>query len=680
MPIKIKLPSFFALLAICVLINSPDLFSQSFWEGYHNPAQVNERLYEIESEYSDHVRIHKMAESPGGRELLVMEIGPEINRDSKQLPAIFVAANLEGIIPVSTEASLKLIDLVIENRAAEDKTWYILPNGNPDAAVRFFQTPLHKDVRNEFPVNDDQDDQIGEDGPEDINGDGFVTQMRYEHPNGEWLPVEGEPRLMRRADRSKGERGIYKIHSEGIDNDGDGLINEDPPGGINVNRNFPHLFRDFTATGGAWPGSTPEVYGMFEFVFSRPEIAMTFSLGETNFSIQPPRGGRQGTADFQNIQIPERFAEQIGADPNATYTIDEVIELVEPLAPPGFEITESVVASFLGLGAVVNPMQDDLAFYNELSDRYKEYLEEQGMKMDRLPPAPAKDGSFELWSYYHLGIPTFSMDFWTLPEYREESEEESSGLTPESIREMSDDEFVALGEETIGQFLEEIGAPDQFSAAQIIGMVEGGMLTTTRIADMLGQMPPGASAGADGASAEDKALIAYVDNVLNGEGFVEWTEFDHPDLGRVEIGGAVPFVKNTPPYSMVDSLLSIQVPWILNLSEKIARLSIMKTETEHLGGGIYKVSAWIQNEHYLPFPTAMGVRNQNPKPAVLFLEADGLDFIEGKSRTLLESLKGLEAKEFTWLVRSPQTQTLQLKLETTHAWSDQTQFDLGGSR
>ncbi len=661
------------------LISNTVSYSQAFWEGYHSPEEANEYLLETAENHSGITRVHTLAQSPGGRELLVLEIGPEVNSDEKNLPAILVVANMEGVIPITTEASLKLIELIIEENAAEDKTWYILPNGNPDAAVRFFQSPLRKDVRNEFPVNDDKDDQVGEDGPEDINNDGFVTQMRYEHPNGEWLPVEGEPRLMRRSDRTKGERGIYKIHSEGIDNDGDGLINEDPPGGINVNRNFPHLFREFTATGGAWPGSTPEARGMFEFVFSHPEIAMTFSLGETNFALQPPRGGRQGTADFQNIQIPERFADQIGADPDATYTMDEVIQLVEPLAPPGFEITESVVASFLGLGAVVNPMQDDLAFYNELAERYKEYLEEQGLSTDRIDPAPAKDGSFELWSYYHLGIPTFSMDFWTLPEFKE-SDDEDSGLTPEKIGEMSNEEFVALGEETIGQFLEEVGAPDQFSAAQVISMVEGGMLTTTRIAEMLGQMPAGASAEAGEASSEDKALIAWVDDVLNGEGFIEWSEFDHPDLGTVEIGGPVPFVKNTPPYAMVDSLLSAQVPWIVTLSKKIARLNILETDSEYVGGGLYRVTAWIENENYLPFPTAMGVRNQNPKPAEIFLQANGLDFIEGRERTLLESLGGLEAKKFTWLVRSPETTTLQLRVETTHAWSDHSQIDLGGLR
>ena len=106
----------------------------------------------------------------------------------------------------------------------------------------------------------------------------------------------------------------------------------------------------------------------------------------------------------------------------------EIIELVRPMAPPGFEITEAIVASFLGLGAVVNPLEEDLKFYKELSDKYKEFLKANKLDAKRLDPPQPKDGSFELWSYYHLGVPTFSMDLWTLPEAKAE-EKEKSGIT-----------------------------------------------------------------------------------------------------------------------------------------------------------------------------------------------------------------------------------------------------------
>ena len=39
---------------------------------------------------------------------------------------------------------------------------------------------------------------------------------------------------------------------------------------------------------------------------------------------------------------------------------------------------------------------------------------------------------------------------------------------------------------------------------------------------------------------------AIANNILNGKGFVDWKPYKHPDLDEVEIGGAVPFIDNTP--------------------------------------------------------------------------------------------------------------------------------------
>lgn len=644
---------------------------------YHTPSQVNDILRDIHDANGNNTKIHELAESPGGHQLLMIEIGPEVHSSKKTKPAIFVVGNMEGTIPVSTEAALYLANEVLVSEASSSKTWYILPNGNPDAAANYFNSPLIQDSRNDRPHNDDMDEQEDEDGWEDLNGDGMITQMRVKDPTGAWMVIEGEPLLMKRADRSKGEKGMYKLYSEGIDNDEDGQYNEDSDGGVNVNRNFPHLFKDFTETGGAWPGSTPEVYAILEFAYAHPEIAMTYSLGATNFSMVPPKGGRQGSADYSQLEIPESFAEQLGADPNKTYSMEEVIEMVQPLAPPGFEITESVVASFLGLGAVVNPMDADLKFYKELSDQYKEYLEEKDFSTERLDPEPAKDGSFELWSYYHLGIPTFSMDFWTLPEFKEEKKEEGSGITIEKLEEMSSEDFLELGEEKITLFLKESGAPERFSAKMVIGMVEGGQVTPARMAAMMKQMPKPPSA--EGVDPDDKALLAFNKNVLNGKGYAEWEAYDHPALGEVEIGGEAPYVRNTPPASMLDSLLSVQVPWVLEVASKIAKLEILKTSATHKGNDVYEVSVWVENTAYLPFPTAMGEKNQNPKPAIITLTGD-IEVLSGKTRTAINSLGGLQVKKYSWIVRITESDEIEINVDSAHAWGDRTELKVGGAQ
>ena len=67
------------------------------------------------------------------------------------------------------------------------------------------------------------------------------------------VPDAADPRILRAADASKGETGAFEEEPEGVDNDGDGQINEDPIGGVNLNRNWPHRWTDFDPEAGLEP-------------------------------------------------------------------------------------------------------------------------------------------------------------------------------------------------------------------------------------------------------------------------------------------------------------------------------------------------------------------------------------------------------------------------------------------
>ncbi len=647
------------------------------FDRYHKPEEKVAAVQEMARANPGIARIHTLAKSPEGRDLVVLEIGPEIGKSGRSLPAIFVAADMEGTVPISGEAALYLAKLVLEKPDLRtDRTWYILPCGNPEAAAGFFAKPLHRYPRNSTPVNDDRDEKTDEDGVDDLNGDGIITQMRVKDPAGEWMPVPGESRLMKKADGSKGEKGIYKLYAEGLDNDGDGQFNEDGPGGIDIGLTFPHLFKPFEPARGLWPGSERETFALLKFFDEHREIGLTFVFGETNFCLAPPRGGRQGEADLNQIKIPENIAGFINADPNKTYTMAEIMDMVRPLAPPGIELTEAMIASFLGLGAVVNPLDDDLKFYKELSEKYKEFLKANKLDSKRLDPTPDKDGSFELWSYYHLGLPSFALDFWTLPEVKEEKPADE--ITPEKLEKMSNEEFIALGEEKVDAFLKSVGAPDQFKAKQVFEALKGGMMDTKKMAEMLKQMPKPPSEG--GADPKEKALLAWSDQELEGKGFVDWKAFSHPTLGEVEIGGAVPFTDNSPPPRMIEDLLKGQVPWAFEISKKMARIRISETKVKELGGGVYEVKVWVENGGVLPYPTAMGQRNQRILPIVVSLEGTGLRIIEGKARSSVASIPGLGSKEVTWIVQAEKPLKVEIKAETRCAWSDSRAISLGGAK
>ncbi|HQB53167.1 MAG TPA: M14 family zinc carboxypeptidase [Bacteroidales bacterium] len=603
------------MMLLVALLLLPEPISAT--RKYSDPAAVNRSIEQLRQANPSLVKVHKFAVTPGGREMLMIEIG----KSGTSVPAVLVGANFSGLTPLATEAAMSLASRVVSDASLNGKlTWYILPIGNPDAYARFFTRPLWSDPGNGRPFNDDTDDQTDEDGYNDLDGNGIITRMRVKAHDGTWVPVEGEPRLMRKADAAKGERGIYKLYTEGIDDDGDGQYNEDVPGGTNINNNFPHLFKKFGRRSGLYPGSEPESEAMLRFAFSHPEIAMVIAFGQTNYLLSPPKGGRKGSIDTGSIRIPREMGASLGIDVSRTYTLAEVIELVQPMLPPGMTADESMIASFLGLGEVVNPMPDDMIFYNEISSDYKEYLKKKGITAERLDPAQPEEGSFELWAYYHLGVPVFTIDFWGLPKPKEEKKENQ-------------------GDEKKN---------DTVKADQQKG------------------------------DPKEVAQLAFSDKWLDGRGFTPWKSYKHPTLGEVEIGGFTPFSDNTPPESMIDSLLDLQLPYIPELVKRLPRLAIAEVKTTEKGGGVYQLEAWVTNEGYLSFPIAMGKRNKVPAPAILTLEGDGIEILSGKKRTPIGEVGGMKSVKYVWLVRSPKKETLTLRLESKQAGNDSKTTNIGG--
>lgn len=645
------------------------------FDKYHSNAEVQKAINALIQMAPARIQVHKIAVSPGGEAINVLEIG----KDLKDVPAVFLGANFEGKTPIATVGALYLAKILLDSSRYTQKTkWFIMPLPNPDATAGYFSEVKWERTVNNAEVNNDMDDQINEDGMEDLNGDGFITQMRVVDPEGTYLISEKDPRVMIKADPKKGERGKYKIYTEGLDNDNDGNYNEDGPGGINVGINFPHLFKTYDKESGLWPGEAPEAYGIMSFIFDHPEIAMVFTLGTSDFCMVPPRGSRRGGANMESVKIPERFASRIGADPEKTYTMAEVMEMFKTMMPGGGggrEISPEMIAGFLGLGAVVNPLEDDLKFYTEFSEKYKEYLKKKGFSTDRLTAEPDKDGSFELWAYYHMGVPSFSMNLFTIAKPKEEKPKES-GISVDDVEKMSSDEFTGLGEEKIAAFLKSQNAPERMNAGRVIEMMKSGRFTPKQLVSMMKNMPQPAKTGE--LDEKDKVMLAYIDKDLKGAGFVKWQPVTHPTLGKVEIGGYAPFVASTPPADQIDSLCSVQIPWLLQLSTKLPDIKIFKEEITDLGAGIYRLEIFIENNGNLPYPVAMGSRNRQPAPVIVSLSGEDFELLEGIKRTPLGDIGGNQVKKLSWMIKAEKKTEITAKVESAVFGTSAKQIKIGG--
>ncbi len=97
-------------------------------------------------------------------------------------------------------------------------------------------------------------------------------------------------------------------------------------------------------------------------------------------------------------------------------------------------------------------------------------------------------------------------------------------------------------------------------------------------------------------------MLKWIDaNLPEGEGFMPWTAFEHPQLGTVEIGGInVKFIYQNPPKSFLEEDITKHVNFMLRAVKAFPRVIVEKAEAEKLADGLYRVSAVIGNRGFLP--------------------------------------------------------------------------------
>jgi len=652
-------------------------------DKYHQPKDVQSLLTDWNSKYPQLTKLINIGQSTGKRDMFVFRIAAQGkgSPDPDSRPAVFVSANVEGIHLVGTEASLMLIEKLLtqygKDKAVssllEKRTVYVAPLLNPDVAQHYFEKVRFERRTNNSPVDDDLDDLIDEDGPEDLNKDNTITQMRVKDLEGQWIPDPTEPRLMRRADPKKGEKGIYKIYTEGLDNDGDGEYNEDPPGGVEINRNFAHDFEYFVKASGLWPVSQMESIALLKFLASHPNIAMVLNFSTENTFLNLQQTGRAQAAG-DKFKVPERFASFLGMDPNKEYTMQEIIDILKGSGIlGGQEIDESIVAMILGLGAAMNIDRQDMPFIQAVQKDYKDALKKAELDYLEKRAKGVIKGSFAAYCYYQYGVQVFSSDLWAIPEPKKKpAAEDKDALTVEKLKTMSSEDFLALDEEKIEAFLKAQGAPPNFKASMLISMVKSGRVTPERMVQMMEKMPkrPAAEEGEH----PDSYILNWSDKALKGKGFVEWTPFKHPTLGDVEIGGFVPYLKTTPPPSEMEKTIDFHTDFYIKLMDRLAELKIKETKVEPLEDGLYQVTIYLTNPGWFPTSTAQGRRARTCWPIRVELKtAKGQSLFSGRSVVNIPFIGGSgDTKKAEWTIRGKKGSKITIQASSPNLGSVET--------
>lgn len=667
------------MCVLCLCLSLPLFFAfvsgELSFDNYHQANEVASLLKSWSTKYPQLTKLVNIGLSSGKNNLLVLRIasqGKGIEPDLR--PAVFVSANVEGYHLVGTEAALLLIEKLLTRYDSDKKitslldkrTVYIAPLLNPDVAQCYFSQIRYERRRNSMPMDDDLDELIDEDGPDDLNKDGLITQMRVKDPEGTMIPDPNDPRLMKRADSKKGEKGVYKVYVEGLDNDGDGEYNEDPPGGVEVNRNFPHDFEYYAKPAGLWPASQKESIALLQFLAAHPSIALVLNFSTENTFLNLQQTG-QARAAAATVRVPARYASFLGLDPDEDYTLKEVVDAINTSGVTGGQqVDESFVAMMLGLGPAMNIDNQDMPIIQEIQKDYKDALKKAELDYPESRAKGVGKGSFIAYCYFQYGVPVFSADLWAVPEPKKEpAAKDKDTLTLDKLKTMSSDDFLALEDEKIETFLKEQGAPPNFKAEMVKNMVKAGRITPEKMVEMIEKMPkrPAAKEGEH----PDSYILKWSDEVLKGKGFVDWVPYKHPTLGDVEIGGFAPYLRVTPPPSELKKTIDFHTDYYLSLMNRLSQLELKETKVEPLGDSVYQVTVYFTNTGWFPTSTAQGRRARTPWPIRIELKLTAgqslfsgfrvvnIPFIDGSggSRKAEWTIRGKKGSTVTVTAKAP---------------------------
>jgi len=475
---------------------------------WHDVHELHDDMKRLEKAYPKFLKTVVAGKSHNGLEVLGMIInnpdtGPEANKS-----AMYVEANIHGGEIPGGEVCLYTIWYLMENyqriekikRLVDERVFYIFPCVNPDGRQYFMDGDGGGARTGHVPIDEDNDGFFDEDGPNDLNNNGVIEQIiKYIPGEGTHIKNLSDSRILEQV--PFGKMGDYiLLGSEGLDDDGDGSVNEDGPGGYDPNRNWAGGWQPPYIQRGAmdYPFQLPATRAINDFLMSHPNIAGLQTHHTSGGLIMRGPGN-------------EALGEYSGADLTA---YDEIGKNAERILP----------------------------FYRYIvlwSGMYDSY-----------------GGSID-WTFEGLGIFSFGTELWHGSQYFNSPELQAQTQDPNS--------------------------------------------------PIAGQ----------------KGRYFFDDYLEFGDQFVDWKEFNHPEYGKVEMGGRwKKALGGKPPRFMNEELCHRQMAFALYQADQLPKMEMGEYSVKKISGNIYRVWIDINNPKVVPTIAAKAAQNKVVRPDLLTLKGN----------------------------------------------------------
>jgi hypothetical protein len=158
--------------------------------------------------------------------------------------------------------------------------------------------------------------------------------------------------------------------------------------------------------------------------------------------------------------------------------------------------------------------------------------------------------------------------------------------------------------------------------------------------------------------------------------FVDWTPFEHPELGPIEIGGWDDFRTWTnPPPGLIAAEVAGHADFAVHQALTAPCVEIVHDRVHPLGDGLWRIEVGVANTGFLPTTVSDHARKESlVLPLVATIDGPGVSVIGGSARRELGQLGGRLDARFSpqrndgspdrvlavWTVRAPAGSTVEV--------------------
>lgn len=283
---------------------------------YYTYEGLVDAMKKIAAAHPGLAKIESIGKSYEGRDIMTLTITDFSSGKAEDKPGMWIDGNIHSNEIQGGEFSLYAawyltemhVDTEFIKELLRDKTFYITPTINPDARNNFFLEPntANSPRSGMMMLDNDGDGLAGEDGLDDLDGDGHITMMIRKSPTGRFIKDPQDPRKLILVDSDK--VGEYEmLGQEGTDGDGDGEVNDDGIGYYDPNRDWGWNWQpDYVQRGALrYPFTLPENRSIMEFVMKHPNIAGAQSFHNSGGMILRGPGAEEdiNTYNREDIRI-----------------------------------------------------------------------------------------------------------------------------------------------------------------------------------------------------------------------------------------------------------------------------------------------------------------------------------------------------------------------------------------